>query len=94
MCIILLGWLVSKLSLVKLSSLQFVSRLRDFLGLQWASDKKFCRADFEMFIKNHFHVRDMMICLFVGPLQRVRPRNGILALVLVLSLRSEFIGEL
>ena len=39
---------------------------------------------------------------FVGPLSRVRPRNGILALglglvvvvVLVLSLRSEFIGEL
>ena len=40
-------------------------------------------------------------CVFVGPLQRVRPRNGILALVvvlvvvvLVLPLRSEFIGEL
>ena len=36
--------------------------------------------------------------LFVGPLQRVRPRNGILGLVLVvvlvLPLRSEFIGEL
>ena len=41
--------------------------------------------------------------IFVGPLQRVRPRNGILALglvvlvlvlVLVLPLRSEFIGEL
>ena len=38
--------------------------------------------------------------LIVGPLQRVRPRNGILALglglvvVLVLPLRSEFIGEL
>ena len=37
--------------------------------------------------------------IFVGPLQRVRPRNGILGLVLVLvvvvlSLRSEFIGEL
>ena len=31
--------------------------------------------------------------LFVGPLPRVRPRNGILAL-LVVSLRSEFIGEL
>ena len=38
---------------------------------------------------------------FVGPLQRVRPRNGILGLVLVvvlvvlvLPLRSEFIGEL
>ena len=35
------------------------------------------------------------ILLFVGPLPRVRPRNGILALVLVLlSLRSEFMGEL
>ena len=36
------------------------------------------------------------VCMFVGPLQRVRPRNGILALVvvLVLPLRSEFIGEL
>ena len=36
--------------------------------------------------------------IFVGPLQRVRPRNGILGLVLVvvvvLPLRSEFIGEL
>ena len=41
--------------------------------------------------------------LFVGPLQRVRPRNGILAIVVVLvvlvvvvlgPLRSEFIGEL
>ena len=34
----------------------------------------------------------------VGPLSRVRPRNGILGLVLVvvlvLPLRSEFIGEL
>ena len=46
-----------------------------------------------------------MSLIFVGPLQRVRPRNGILALglvvlvvlvvlVLVLSLRSEFIGKL
>ena len=37
--------------------------------------------------------------IFVGPLQRVRPRNGILGLVVVvvlllLPLRSEFIGEL
>ena len=37
--------------------------------------------------------------VFVGPLPRVRPRNGILALVLlvlvlVVPLRSEFIGEL
>ena len=40
--------------------------------------------------------------LFVGPLSRVRPRNGILGLVLVvvlvvvlvLPLSSEFIGEL
>ena len=35
---------------------------------------------------------------FVGPLQRVRPRNGIFGLVLVVlvvvPLRSEFIGEL
>ena len=56
---------MSNLSLVKLSSLPIVSRLRDFLGLQWASDKKFCRADFEMFIENHFHVRDMVICLLL-----------------------------
>ena len=42
-----------------------------------------------------------MYCLIVGPLPRVRPRNGILGLVLVvlvvvlvLPLRSEFIGEL
>ena len=42
-----------------------------------------------------------VLVVFVGPLQRVRPRNGILALglvvlvlVLVLPLRSEFIGEL
>ena len=37
--------------------------------------------------------------LFVGPLSRVRPRNGILALglvvlVVLVPLRSEFIGEL
>ena len=35
--------------------------------------------------------------VFVGPLQRVRPRNGILGLVVVvvlLPLRSEFIGDL
>ena len=37
--------------------------------------------------------------VIVGPLPRVRPRNGILALVVVvlvvvLPLRSEFIGEL
>ena len=41
--------------------------------------------------------------IFVGPLSRVRPRNGILCLVvlvvlvvvvLVVPLRSEFIGEL
>ena len=42
------------------------------------------------------------MAIFVGPLQRVRPRNGILALGLVVlvvvlvlvPLRSEFIGEL
>ena len=34
-----------------------------------------------------------LFSIFVGPLQRVRPRNGILALGLV-PLRSEFIGEL
>ena len=39
-------------------------------------------------------------CVFVGPLQRVRPRNGILCLglglglVVLVPLRSEFIGEL
>ena len=36
--------------------------------------------------------------IVVGPLQRVRPRNGILCLglglVVVVPLRSEFIGEL
>ena len=38
--------------------------------------------------------------IFVGPLQRVRPRNGILGLglvvvvVVLVPLRSEFIGEL
>ena len=38
----------------------------------------------------------MKSCFFVGPLQRVRPRNGILGLVVVVlvPLRSEFIGEL
>ena len=41
-----------------------------------------------------------LVVFFVGPLSRVRPRNGILALVVVvlvvvvLPLRSEFIGEL
>ena len=41
--------------------------------------------------------RLVVILIIVGPLSRVRPRNGILALVLVLvvlPLRSEFIGEL
>ena len=38
--------------------------------------------------------------MFVGPLQRVRPRNGIFGLglvvvvLVVVPLRSEFIGEL
>ena len=37
----------------------------------------------------------LIFVIFVGPLLRVRPRNGILAIVLVvLPLRSEFIGEL
>ena len=40
-----------------------------------------------------------MCAIFVGPLQGVRPRNGIfvlvvVVLVLVVPLRSEFIGEL
>ena len=45
-------------------------------------------------------LKDGILCfvafldVFVGPLPRVRPRNGILALVLLVSLRSEFIGEL
>ena len=44
-------------------------------------------------------IATQLCALFVGPLQRVRPRNGILGLVLVLvvvvlPLRSEFIGEL
>ena len=42
---------------------------------------------------------NLALPIFVGPLQRVRPRNGILALglvlvLVVLPLRSEFIGEL
>ena len=39
---------------------------------------------------------DRYLGIFVGPLLRVRPRNGILGLVLVVlvPLRSEFIGEL
>ena len=42
----------------------------------------------------------LIFVIFVGPLPRVRPRNGILGLVVVvvllllLPLRSEFIGEL
>ena len=46
-------------------------------------------------------LRFFLLSMFVGPLSRVRPRNGILGLVvlvvlvvLVLPLRSEFIGEL
>ena len=39
-----------------------------------------------------------VVLMFVGTLPRVRPRNGILALVVVVlvvvPLRSEFIGEL
>ena len=43
-----------------------------------------------------FVIVDGFVFIFVGPLSRVRPRNGILALglVVVLPLRSEFIGEL
>ena len=49
-----------------------------------------------------FCVRLNINLVFVGPLPRVRPRNGILGLVLVVvvlvvvlvPLRSEFIGEL
>ena len=48
-----------------------------------------------------FEVTNYLSAIIVGPLSRVRPRNGILALglvvvlvVLVLPLRSEFIGEL
>ena len=46
-----------------------------------------------------FAILEMVfVAIFVGPLSRVRPRNGILALVVVLvvvlPLRSEFIGEL
>ena len=49
-----------------------------------------------------FSIVSPVITVFVGPLQRVRPRNCILALVvlvvlvvvLVVPLRSEFIGEL
>ena len=57
----------------------------------------FYKAQFEGF---EFFIR-WPYAVFVGPLQRVRPRNGILALVVVLvvlvvvlPLRSEFIGEL
>ena len=42
-------------------------------------------------------LRFFLLSMFVGPLSRVRPRNGILGLVVVLvvvPLRSEFIGEL
>ena len=45
-------------------------------------------------------IYEFHIYIFVGPLQRVRPRNGILALglvvlvVVLVPLRSEFIGEL
>ena len=41
--------------------------------------------------------RSILGILIVGPLPRVRPKNGILALVLLLlvvPLRSEFVGEL
>ena len=44
-----------------------------------------------------FCLKEEFSRIFVGPLQRVRPRNGILALVVVVvvvPLRSEFIGEL
>ena len=43
---------------------------------------------------SHIVMKEGLV-LIVGPLSRVRPRNGILALVVVLvPLRSEFIGEL
>ena len=52
-------------------------------------------------INRIFRAKNEMLkeqAIFVGPLSRVRPRNGILALVVVVlvvvPLRSEFIGEL
>ena len=57
-----------------------------------------------IFLKTISSLVSFLFHFVVGPLSRVRPRNGILALglvvlvvlvlVLVLSLRSEFIGEL
>ena len=52
-----------------------------------------------IFLSEFYQLSRLFICyVFVGPLSRVRPRNGILALVVVvlvvLPLRSEFIGEL
>ena len=48
-----------------------------------------------------FIILPLSFTLFVGPLSRVRPGNGILALglvvlvvVVLVPLRSEFIGEL
>ena len=63
---------------------------------------------FKIFLSDFYQICfqniPIFVCMFVGPLSRVRPRNGILALglvvlvvhvlVLVLSLRSEFIGKL
>ena len=46
-----------------------------------------------IFSNYQFQAVTRMGLLFVGPLPRVRPRNGILALFLE-PLRSEFIGEL
>ena len=43
------------------------------------------------------NLASLLFHIVVGPLSRVRPRNGILGLVVVvvlLPLRSEFIGEL
>ena len=44
------------------------------------------------------NLKEEQVNIFVGPLQRVRPKNGIFVLVvvvvLVVPLRSEFIGEL
>ena len=77
---------------IRLLNVQLVSAIR----LRWMSNK--IKRPTEIKITSSDSVKVLGI-IVVGPLQRVRPRNGILGLglvvvVLVVPLRSEFIGEL
>ena len=72
----------------------------DLDGHDWGSFCHFLLRMFCCYMNATINIDFVIVnVIIVGPLSRVRPRNGILGLVvvlvvLVLPLRSEFIGEL